>query len=401
MSRLLDLVWANNTFAGRSIIFLIFVLGVFGTVCAGRHWQRYTSLELVTLENVRARLRRMQAAGDAPQAAEGDTGAPAPSAATVDLQELASGVPRETLIGDRLDTILRMKQAHVKVNVDALQQSSVLNESAKWSLSLPAYVVSLVMMLGLLGTFVGLSVMVGDIQQAMPGESSDANATQWAASVSSLGRILAGKKTAFSATLVGLFFSIAVSVFNFGLARAQSACYDRLERFTTEELLPATIPAFDDETPWEKLSRQLGDSFENLQSLATAQTRSAEQMAAVETTFGTVIQNIEAITQRAATAPMQSVTGEMTGVISQLASVQGAILGLTERLPQIVTAFRQTHQATLQEIQSAMHAQQSSMERLTRALQANQSATNRWKFGFAAAGATIAMLVVLIIRTFV
>jgi len=398
VTQLLELLWLNNTLVGRLIICLIVFFGVFGTFCASRHWQRYTSHELTTLQNVRDKLRRMQAAGETPPAAEGDAEVPRASG-SVDLQQLSEGVPRTTLIGDRLDTILRMKHAHVKVNVGALQQSSVLSESAKWSLSLPAYVVSLVMMLGLLGTFVGLSLMVADIQQAMPDQSSGATATQWAASVGSLGRILAGKKTAFSATLAGIFFSIVVSLFNFGLARAQSMFYDQLERFTTEELLPATIPAFDDETPWEKLSRQLGDSFENLQSLATAQARSAEQMAAVETTFGTVIQNIEAITQRAATAPLQSVTGEMTGVIAQLANVQGAILSLTERLPQIVTTFRQTHETTLQQIQTSMNAQQGSVERLARALQASQTATGRRTFGFAAAGAMIAVVVILILRT--
>jgi len=84
------------------------------------------------------------------------------------------------------------------------------------------------MMLGLFGTFVGLSMMVVDIQQALPGGDGAANATQWAASVSGLGKILAGKKTAFSATLAGLFFSILVSALNFRLARAQSAFYDGL-----------------------------------------------------------------------------------------------------------------------------------------------------------------------------
>jgi hypothetical protein len=400
MTQLLDLVWLNNTLAGRVIIVLIIILGIFGALSAAAHWQRYTSRELKTLAQVREKLRRLQSTAEAPPAADTDPAAPPPSTGSIDLQQLASGVPHDTLIGDRLETILRMKQARVKINVGALQQSSVLNESAKWSLSLPAYVVSLVMMLGLLGTFIGLSVMVADMQRAMPGQSSDATATQWATSVSSLGRILAGKKTAFSATLAGLFFSIVVSLFNFGLARAQSMFYDRLERFTAEELLPATVPAFDDETPWEKLSRQLGDSFENLQSLATAQAHSAQQMAAVETTFGTVIQNIEAMTQRAATAPMQSVTAEMTGVISQLANVQGAILGLTERLPQIVTAFRQTHETTLQQIQSSMHSQQGSLDRLARALQANQTTTGHWKFGLAAAGAIFAALVLLIFRTF-
>ena len=398
MTELLDLIWNNNTFIGQAIIFLILILGGVGVLCAASHWQRYSSSEIRWLENVRARLRRDQDAVPSAPAEGGEDAEPAPAAGAIDLRQLADGIPHQTLIGDRLDTILRMKQAHVKVNLEALQQSSILKESAKWSLSLPSYVVSLVMMLGLLGTFVGLSFMVADIQQALPDETAQANATQWAASVSSLGRILAGKKTAFSATLVGLFFSIVVSQFNFGLARAQSAFYDRLERFTTEELLPATVPAYDDETPWEKLSRQLGDSFESLQSLVTVQARSAEQMAAVETSFGTVINNIEAMTHRAATAPLQSVAGEMTNVIGQFTQVQAAILGLTERLPQIVTAFRQTHQVTLQEIQTSMRTQNTALDRLARAIETAQRVNGRWSFSFAAAGAAIAVIVVLIVR---
>lgn len=390
MTELLDLLWSNNTGIGRSIIFVILILGILGCMCAIGHWLRYTSTEVGWLESVRGRLRRAQSTTESAAAPEGTEDIPT-VAATIDLNRLAEGIPRNSLVGDRLGTILRMKQAQVKVSIAALQQSSILKESASWTLSLPAYIASIVMMLGLLGTFIGLSLMVADIQNAMPDPSAPAASTEWAASVSGLGRILAGKKTAFSATLAGLAVSIVVSMCNFGLARAQSKLYDELERFTTEELLPATVPALDDETPWEKLARQLGDSFENLQSLATAQARSAEQLAAVETTFGTVINNIEAMTQRAATAPLQSVAGEMTNVIGQLTQVQGAILNLTERLPMVITAFRDTHQSTLRELRG-------SMERMTQALQNSHAVRGRWSFSLALAGAALTIVVVVVLR---
>jgi hypothetical protein len=409
LTNILELLWRQNTGSGRTIILLIVALGVIGSLCALAHWRRYRDTETGWLENVRGRLQRARdahqgavtaaAAAESGQGAVTETESPSPHLTPqIELREVGEGIPRDSLIGDRIETILRLRQARVQVNVDALQQSSILKESAKWTLSFPGYVVSLVMMLGLLGTFVGLSLMVADIQQALPDPSAQANATQWADSVSSLGRILAGKKTAFSATLAGLFFSIVVSVFNFILARSQSEFYDRLERFTTEDMLPAAFVATDDETPWEKLSRQLGDSFENLQSLATAQARSAEQMAAVETTFGAVIANIEVMTQRAATAPLQGVTGEMTSIIGQLAHVNSAVIALTERLPQIVTSFRQTHQATLQEIQSAMQAQQGSLERLTRVLQTSQGHAGRWTLSFVAAGGAVVVILVLLLQ---
>jgi hypothetical protein len=394
MNDLLDLLWRNNTDSGRAVLLLILVLGTIGLACAWWHHSRYIGLERQSLENVRGRLRRAQ---EARAAAPKDEATP-PTTLTVPLEELAEGIPVRTLIGDRLGTIAKMRTARAKINVEALQQSTILKESARWSLALPAYIVSVVMMLGLLGTFIGLSYMVVDIHKALPEAGTDADSSKWAESVSSLGRILAGKKTAFSATLAGIFLSIVVSAFNFGLARAQSAFYDSLERFTAEELLPATMPAFDDETPWEKLSTQLGDSFEHLQKLTIDQARSVEQMAAVEKVFGTVIENIERITQRAATAPLQGLTGEMTNVIGQLTEVNSAVVGLTAVLPQVLSSFRQTHQATLKEIQSAMQAQQVTLERLMHSMQHNERGARGGNLTFAAVGAAAVLLIILLLQ---
>ncbi|MEA2415001.1 MAG: hypothetical protein QOI58_1658 [Thermoanaerobaculia bacterium] len=406
MNDILNLLWANNTAMGRIIIVLIVIFGVAGGLSAMKHRRRYLARERQWLDAVRDRLRRAQDVRQLPattsdegmEGASEDAAAPPPqpmaSGVLIELAELMEGIPSDTLIGDRLVSIVRMKQARAKVNIDALQQSTMLKESANSGLTFPAYVVSLVMMLGLFGTFVGLSMMVVDIQQALPGGDGAANATQWAASVSGLGKILAGKKTAFSATLAGLFFSIVVSALNFRLARAQSAFYDALERFTTEELLPATVPAFDDETPWEKLSTQLGDSFDHLKTVAAEQSRSADQLVAVEKTFATVIDNIEAITQRAATAPLQGMTGEISSVIGHLTQVNAAVISMTEKLPQVIAAFRQTHQSALADIHSAMQGQQAAVERLARSMQGGEGRSRYANVSLVAAGATAMLLIV-------
>jgi hypothetical protein len=400
MTTLLDFLWRNNTASGQFIVALIFILGAMGSFCALSHWRRYRNSEKRWLLEVRDRLRRAQEATQTPSGEPGQQEEqPVPSAArAVELHQLSEGIPLTSIIGDRLQTIARMKQAQVKVNVEALQQSSMLRESADSTLALPGYVVSLVMMLGLLGTFIGLSFMVVDIQQALPGGGTEANANQWAASVNGLGRILAGKKTAFSATLAGLAFSILVSAMNFALARAQSELYDRLERFTTEELLPATVPSFDDETPWVKLSMQLGDSFTHIKELTAEQTRSTQRLIAVENTFAAIIENIERITQRAATAPLQGMAGEIAGVIGQLTQVNGAIVTLTDKLPQIISAFRHTHHATLTEIQTAMQAQQTALDRLSHALQNHGSGGRFGAWSFIAAGATAVLLIVILLQ---
>src|SRR5205085_1948234 len=128
-----------------------------------------------------------------------------------------------------------------------------------------------------------------------------------------------------------------------------------------------------------------------LEALTKEQTRSAEQMAAVEKTFGVVIGNIEAITQRAATAPLQGMEGEITGVIGQLTQVNSSILGLTERMPQLIATFRQSNEAMLSEIRGAAHAQQSSLERMSRVMQSNRpsNAGTLGVLSYVAAGAAV------------
>lgn len=399
MSEFFDFLWGNNTASGRVVIALIVVLGIVGMLSAVAHWWRYSRTERNWLEDVRGRLHRAQEArAGASAPSESEDSAVMRAGPVIELHELAEAVPISTLIGDRLQTIARMKQTRVKVNVETLQQSSLLKESADATLALPGYIVSLVMMLGLLGTFIGLSFMVVDIQHSLPGAGGQADASDWAASVSGLGRILAGKKTAFSATLAGLVFSILVSSLNFALARAQSELYDRLERFTAEELLPLVVPELEDETPWVKLSMQLGDSFNHIRELTAEQARSTQRMLAVETTFASIIENIERITQRAATAPLQGMAGEIANVIGQLTQVNAAIVTLTEKLPQIVSAFRQTHHATLTQIQTAMQAQQEGLDRLSRTIQGAQGGGFSGRVAFAATTVVVVLLIVVFLQ---
>jgi len=151
MNDILNLLWANNTAMGRIIIILIVCFGIAGGLSAMKHRRRYLAREREWLDVVRDRLRRAQDARQLPVtiSAEGVTeGAleeaappdpqPAASGLLIELAELMEGIPPDTLIGDRLVSIVRMKQARAKVNIDALQQSTMLKESANSGLTFPA-----------------------------------------------------------------------------------------------------------------------------------------------------------------------------------------------------------------------------------------------------------------------
>jgi hypothetical protein len=338
---ILGFIWSNNSVPGRLFATLILLLGIAAAGAALWHRRRYRVTETQALEMVQGRLRRaLEAQQPDPSADDVEAtsatdaeGEPAAGIRTrqqepVDLRELSEKVPAETLIGDRLAAVARMKQARVKVTVEALQQMTVLRESAVTTLAFPGYAVDLAMMLGLLGTFFGLCLMLLQMQGVVPGAGGTGDAGNFAAAASSLGDIIASKKTAFATTLVGLVCAVTISWLNFLLARAQSAFYDRLERFTAAELLPATVPGVENESAMEKLSLQLTDAFTRLGTLTEQHTEQVERVEAMQASFATIVESIRGIMVHAAHAPPEETTGVMAGLAKQLADTNQALVRL-------------------------------------------------------------------------
>ncbi len=336
---LLSLVWQQNTGIGRAILLLLLTLGATAAAAALRHLRRYRGAEMRALDGVRAKLAGIRAReeGEQPEGSRPTTPPP------VDLAELGQNVPPGTLIGDRLAALARMKQARVKVNVEALQQITLLRENASPGLAFPGYAVDLAMMLGMLGTFVGLCLMLLQMQGVLPSASGVPAAGGFAEAAQSLGGIIASKKTAFVTTLVGLSCAIAVSFLNFLLARAQSACYDALERFTTEELLPATMGMVEDETAMEKLSLQLSDTFASLGSLSEHQAGNLERLQEMQDAFGAIVGSIRAITQQSVRGPAEEAAGALTTLVKQLADANDALVKVAESMA--MRAAQQRHEA--------------------------------------------------------
>jgi hypothetical protein len=344
---ILYLVWQGNTGVGRLFTLLLLALGGAAAWIALRHAHRYRLVETAALDAVRAALvrERQKLQGDGEEEGDGtkpegaeageeddeglDVHARRPS--LVPLEVLRTSAPARSLIGDRLAELARMKQARVKVTVDALQQMTVMRENARSGLAFPGYAVDLCTMGGMLGTFIGLCMMLLQMQGVMPAAGVPAS-DGFAEASASLGAIIASKKTAFVTTLIGLSCAIVVSFFNFALARAQSAFYDVLERFTVAELLPATVPAVEDETMLEKLSLQLAESFARLGDIARVQERSGELQKAMQEAFSETVASIRVIAlQAAARGPGAEDGSAVAALARQMADGNAALVRAVEQ----------------------------------------------------------------------
>lgn len=345
---ILYLIWQGNTGIGRLFTLLLLALGGAAAWTALWHNARYRGMESRALDSVRAALRRAQEKESAEGVEEGD-GAKAgdgaePGAgaegeaeerrprtpAIIPLELLRKDAPAESIIGDRLAELARMKQARARVHVDALQQMTVMRENARSGLAFPGYAVDLCTMGGMLGTFVGLCLMLLQMQGVLPGDGA-LPASGYGDVSASLGGIIASKKTAFVTTLVGLTCAIVVSFLNFLLVRAQSGFFDALERFTVGELLPATAPAVEDETAMEKLSLQLAESLARLGDVAGHQERFAELQKGMQEAFSVSVDSIRTLALHAAArGPEAESGGALAGLVQQMAAANAALVKTAE-----------------------------------------------------------------------
>lgn len=351
IERLYEILWENNSRPGKCIILAIFILGCVAVYYALRHARRYFRDESNALDLVRKQLW-LQKEADPNNLVQIET-----------LQEPVQS--SKSLIADRLKTISELRKASVKVNVNSLQQMSLLKESSIISLAIPGYVVGMAMMLGLLGTFVGLALMAQKLQ-VLSGSTRAMNLPDMRRD---LGEVTIGLKTGFSASLLGLACSITVSAFNFVLARVQSRFYDELERFTTKELLPNTVPAVEDGNLLEDVSQQLSNGFARLETITQEHTQNVEHFKSIEEAFGQIIENIKELTHREAGVNQADVISGMTSIINQLTEVNQTVVTLTQHIPNLVTSFQKTQQRTLDRLSEVLKTQQDRMETLFKAQQ--------------------------------
>ncbi|MDB4916634.1 MAG: putative rane protein [Gemmatimonadetes bacterium] len=325
--------------AGPAFMVVILLLGLFAAVWAERHRDRYSNTETRALEYVADKLGRIR---EDAQTSDGEPDATKVRVRQlVDIDTLTEGLSKETIIWDRLSLIRTMRMSQVKVSLDALQHMTLARESSAQWLSFPAFAANMSMMLGLLGTVTGLLIMVQQIGSAVPADLNQVTMDSWTASVNQIRGVLGGMKTGFFATLAGLVASIAVSWLNFRLGHSQARFLDRLDRFTTSELLPATVPATEDESLLEKVSIKLEDSFGMLDSIARNNQESLEELSAIEKGFIEIIDAVRQSTKTEASERIQTVVGRLAGVIDQMGALSHSVVNLTESLPNFLRQSEQ------------------------------------------------------------
>jgi biopolymer transport protein ExbB/TolQ len=335
---------------------VIVSLLVWALLASSRHIGRYRR-EQFNLDRLTRSLRKQPeppptpplegGAPEAPTVAE-ETSAPHP-VSPADLLSLRQELAPESLIAERLEAIEKLRTRQVKVNPGTLQQLSLARDEARPGMAVAGAVAGLATMLGLLGTFFGLAIMVQQVQFALPGASAPVTASSWGQSVDNITHVLGGIKTAFSASLVGIVCAIFASLLNFRLRTAQALFFERFDRFTVEELLPAAVPAVEDESLLERVSLQLESSFGQLEAIFLKNQDALKDLTGAQQAFVEIVEQIRKITRSEAALNLE-------GVLEQLALANRSMLSVVEHLPRIANAVEAGQRRMLDKLGSLLTA---------------------------------------------
>lgn len=367
MTTLWQTVWSASPVSGRLVVVAIVAVVALAIVRSVHHFARYRR-ELAQIERVSrwiadalaspaGNVEGIEAEADgaegveAPQAPpERDSPLDSAHPGLVDLGQLELATDPATLIGDRVRAIGQLRRHRVKVDLDTLQELALYRDAAAPGFGFPAHAAGLSMMLGILGTFLGLAAMVQEIDLGLPAEGLQI-AMDGAAlgAFEQLREVMGGMKTAFSTSLVGITGAIVCSGTAFRLAGRRRQVFEALERLSATRLIPATVPAVEDEHLVAQVSRQLDDSFTRLDEIQRQNQESLKDLASAQEACVAIVEQVREITRGQAARQLDE-------VLAQLARSSEAVLGVSRQLPGIVSAVEATARAVRESIRTPFTA---------------------------------------------
>jgi hypothetical protein len=168
------------------------------------------------------------------------------------------GISQKSLIFQRYATMQSIYRQHAPVNQSALAATLVASESTR--LSLPRFVSNILILTGVFGTIISLSIALLGASSLMENNG-----------VSSMGQVIHGMSTALSTTTTAIICYLFFGYFFLKLTDIQTNLFSAIEQVTTQHL----IPRFSHQN--ENMVHQLAELIKSLRHTAANMQLSQQQ----------------------------------------------------------------------------------------------------------------------------
>ncbi len=145
---------------------------------------------------------------------------------------LTKGIPRQSIIAKRIDNLYKIRSVG-DLTCDSIKEIVSTGEIERTGLL--RYLAGIFIVLGLVGTVIGLSQSVVNMQPVLTKLKEVSDLIEVSKAIT---ETLTGMRTAFSATISGLVATILLSFLNFVYGNYATRFLNRLEDFTTVSLIP-------------------------------------------------------------------------------------------------------------------------------------------------------------------
>lgn len=147
-------------------------------------------------------------------------------------EELIKDIPGNSIIVKRIEDLLKVRYVG-ELTYESLKDHLYTEEMEKTGFS--RYLASIFILLGLIGTVLGLSQSVINLEPLL---SKLKNVTDLAEVSNAIAQTLSGMKIAFSATIAGIAATVLLTFLNFLFGRYSTSFLNKFENFTTLYLIP-------------------------------------------------------------------------------------------------------------------------------------------------------------------
>ena len=157
------------------------------------------------------------------------------------FERLLKGISRQSIIYQRIDDIYEIDNKGGKINHSLMAELLASKEISRFRIAFIRYSTTVFVVLGLIGTFWGVSEMVLKFDKLL--SQLDTNDLQtllnsMVDAVYNMKNVLVGMQTAFSTSIFGLISMVVIGLFNFLLSWVQNNFLIRVEESTQKHILP-------------------------------------------------------------------------------------------------------------------------------------------------------------------